>query len=126
MIEGKIWGETESIFNSESVGVHFLRIKQGGYSSKHRHLFKANGFHVVRGAVIIREWKEGGAVDETTLRAGQGTLVRPLGWHQFEALEDSEMIEIYLSALQSPDIIREGQGGVKCVAEIKNKKKHSE
>ena len=129
MIEGKIWGETESIFGSESVSVHVLKIRKGGYSSRHFHKIKSNYFHVLKGAVLIREWQgqsESALVDGTTLRAGQRASVSPGVWHQFEALEDSEMIEIYIAGLMGPDIVRMGHGGLKCEAEIKAGKKKSE
>jgi quercetin dioxygenase-like cupin family protein len=129
MIEGKVWGETECVFSSESVTVHHLKIKRGGYSSKHRHEFKGNVFHLLRGRVVIREWQGEGPkpiVDETVLLAGQRAGVSPQVWHQFEALEDSEMIEVYIAALQGADINREGQGGLRCEAEIKASKKRSE
>jgi quercetin dioxygenase-like cupin family protein len=129
MLEGKVWGETDCIFSSESVSVHFLVIKKGGYSSKHRHVIKGNVFHVLRGSLVVREWSSdlpNAIVDETILRAGQKTLVGPTRWHQFEALEDSEIIEVYGAFLSEPDIEREGHGGVACEAELKAKKKKSE
>lgn len=129
MIEGKVWGETRQIFGSESVSIHHLKIKRGGFSSKHRHQFKGNLFYVLLGRVVVREWTSDGpkaSVDETILGVGQVAGVGPLAWHQFEALEDAEIIEVYFANLQSPDIIRRSQGGVKCEAEIRAGRKRSE
>lgn len=131
MIEGKVWGETERIFRSDNTSVHVLKIKRGGFSSRHRHDFKTNYFYVIEGAVAIRTWREGSdgrdsLVDETLLRAGQSTTVNPLLIHQFEAIEDSRMIEIYITYLVDPDIDRLDSGGLRCEAELKAKKKSSE
>jgi len=51
--------------------------------------------------------------DVTTLKEGQVSAVPPGLWHCFEALEDSEVIEMYQVLLHDPDIERRTQGGMR-------------
>jgi len=51
--------------------------------------------------------------DMTILKEGQMSAVPPGFWHCFEALEDSEIIEIYQVLLHDPDIERRTHGGMK-------------
>ena len=108
MIFGKQWGQTALITSNKALELHHLHIQAGGRCSKHRHLTKYNGFFVIRGKVCIRVWKaDQGLVDETILGPGQFTAVEPPEWHQFEALEDTEALELYWAQFDPTDIERE-------------------
>lgn len=110
--EGKVWGRTTEVARTETASVHYLEILAGGYSSKHRHRIKKNKFHVTHGAVKVSAWRSRKTADETILRAGDALEIEPGIWHKFEALEESQMIEVYTTALESPDIERAGTGGI--------------
>jgi len=111
MIEGKVWGQTELIEANSSLEFHRIEIKQGGCCSKHKHKFKFNGFYVVSGKLLVRIWKNNyDLVDETTLSAGQYTVVSPGEYHQFEALEDTVAFELYWANFDHDDIERESVG----------------
>jgi quercetin dioxygenase-like cupin family protein len=109
--EGKVWGRTTLIAETETASVHALEILAGGFSSMHRHRIKKNIFHVLQGAVKITK-RTGEAEDETTLHAGDSIEVEAGTWHKFEALKESRMIEVYTVELERPDIEREGSGGI--------------
>jgi len=111
-IQGKVWGETTCIFQTDTVSAHYLRIKEGGYCSDHQHRHKSNVFYVIRGKLKITI-NTGAGEDRTVLTDGQSTAVPPGLWHKFEALEDTECIEIYRVFLQEPDIERRTIGGMR-------------
>jgi len=126
-IQGKVWGETAEIYSDKTVSVHFLKINSGGYCSEHLHTFKETRFCVLEGAVLIRTWREPGSlVDETRLMPGSLYVCPPGVWHQFEAIKDSRVIEIYTAGLHEPDIERRTQGGKRTLAEIKARERDSE
>lgn len=113
MTEGKVWGTTAEVYRDAMTAVHLLRIKAGGRSSEHRHIFKTNRFIVLDGEVLIRVWRGGEGtplVDKTVLRAGSEFEVEAGIWHSFEARADSTMVEIYRASLRDPDIERRTQG----------------
>lgn len=114
MKQGKAWGETEEIFVNEVVSVNYLRIRKGGYCSEHRHAKKINIFFVVSGRLQIDIWRERvGMVDSTIIGSGERTEVPPGVWHRFEAIEDTECLEIYFVNLSADDIERRTQGGLR-------------
>lgn len=112
--QGKVWGETEEIYNNGLVSVNLLKIKRGGYCSEHQHGQKTNLFHIITGRLSISQWQgcsEGERPDVTVLCDGQSTLV-PIGvWHKFRALEDTLCMEIYAVEFHGDDISRRSQGG---------------
>ena len=110
--KGKVWGETTQIFKTSNIEVHYLRIKKGGYCSEHRHR-KSNLFFVIRGKLKIKTWDDERLIDETILTEGQMTTIQPGPWHKFEALENTECIEIYEARVCERDIERRTQGGLK-------------
>jgi quercetin dioxygenase-like cupin family protein len=124
---GKVWGTTSLLFRNEMVEVHYLEISMGGFSSEHRHQFKANIFHVLSGEIICRVWQPTGKKDETRISAGGQAVISPGVFHQFEAVADSRVIEIYVAGLgDGPDIDRRTEGGKRCAAEMKSHKRSSE
>ena len=112
MKSGKVWGETEEIFNNGIVSVNRLKINKGGYCSEHYHKRKSNTFFVVIGNLAIKIWRNG-SVDETVLWPGESSKVEPGVYHQFRALTDVECLEIYEVELKAKDIERRTVGGKK-------------
>jgi quercetin dioxygenase-like cupin family protein len=110
--QGKIWGETEKVFNNGIVSVHFLNIMKGGYCSEHRHQQKTNKFYVISGELEISIWTEEGMIDRTILKAGQSTIIPINVYHKFQALTDVECIEIYEVRFHNEDIERRTTGGL--------------
>jgi len=112
MITGKVWGETYNIFERNGVRCMGLRIKAGGYCSKHRHKHQWNHFSVIEGDLKVRVWKNDyDLVDETWLVSGDSVEVRPGEYHQFIALTDVLAIESYWGECDPADIERDSCGG---------------
>ena len=112
MINGKVWGVTELIYRNDSCEVHRIQIKKNCYCSKHQHKYKHNIFYIYDGKLKITVWKKDyDLIDETILGRGDMTDVSPNEYHMFEALEDTEALEIYYPEPISADIIRESCGG---------------
>ena len=110
--QGKIWGETQSLFNKNNVEIHRIETKKGGYCSKHKHNYKYNCFYVEKGKLEITVWCNGyDLVDKTILSTGEATTVPPTEYHMFKALEDTVCYEIYWVELSKDDIVRENCGG---------------
>ena len=107
--QGKVWGQTEELFNNGVVSINHLSIKLGGYCSEHRHAQKSNMFFVIAGRLEVEIWSNE-VKDHTTIQAGQLTTVPPGVWHKFKALTDVECLEIYEVKL-SEDIERREKGG---------------
>ena len=108
---GKIWGETQLVETNGALEFHRIETIAGGLSSRHLHEFKWNGFFVESGIVLIRVWQlDYDLVDETILRPGDFTKVRPGLIHQFECLEDAVAYELYWAELKHDDIKRESVG----------------
>lgn len=109
---GKIWGETRLIHANGTLELHRIEVKKGGFCSKHKHAWKWNGFFVESGELKIKVWKNDyDLVDETILKAGDFTRVKPGEYHQFEALDDTVAFELYYAHFDHNDIIRESVGG---------------
>jgi len=59
--------------------------------------------------MIVRVWQDGdqdGLVDETVLRAGEYTQVKPGQIHQFEGTKDGVAFELYWAEFNHNDIVR--------------------
>jgi mannose-6-phosphate isomerase-like protein (cupin superfamily) len=111
---GKIWGTTARIHSTPFTETHLLEIRKGGFCSIHRHFRKSNLFFVLSGQIQVRIWKgEEPTPDGTELVAGQSTFVPPGVYHQFEAFEDSLVLEIYEASSISEDIDRMTIGGMR-------------
>ena len=101
----KCWGRNTEIFKNSSVSVNFLNLVKGGVCSWHFHRHKNNTFYLVSGKVLIKTEH-----NEVILEPGNSILVQAPMKHQFEALEDSEMLEIMFVSYESSDIIRLVEG----------------
>ena len=111
MKKGKIWGTTELLFCNKTAAVHILDVKKGGYCSKHRHTCKSNIFYIVSGHLELSTWTAEGIQDDTVLRQGEQTEIKPGVYHQFKALTPVVCLEIYEVKFRGEDIEREGTGG---------------
>ena len=108
---GKIWGETQLLHANGVLEFHRIQFKKGYACSEHKHEFKWNGFYVESGCMLVRVWQEDqGLIDETVLRAGDFTQVKPGRYHQFEGLEDGVAFELYWAEFDHNDITRRNAG----------------
>lgn len=104
----KCWGRNTEIFKNNSASVNYLELVKGGVCSWHFHRHKNNTFHLISGKVLIKTEH-----NETILEPGNSILVSAPLKHQFEALEDSKMIEVMWVGYDPNDIVRETQGYMK-------------
>jgi mannose-6-phosphate isomerase-like protein (cupin superfamily) len=112
IIQAKVWGTTQCLFQSETTEVHLIRPTRGGFCSIHEHASKNNLFYVIAGKLKVVIFRENNLKDETILGPGMGTTVAPQERHQFEALDDTIALEIYHVRLDPADIQRFSQGGL--------------
>lgn len=111
MIAGKIWGKTEAILQNGLFEFHRIEFNKGFKCSEHLHEFKWNGFYVESGEMKVRVWQEDqGLVDETILKAGDFTKVKPGLYHQFEGLKNGVAFELYWAEFNHNDILRRSSG----------------
>ena len=104
----KCWGENTEIFRNDSVSINFLKLIKGGVCSWHFHRCKSNIFYLISGKVRIKT--EDGA---TIMTPGESVVVLAPVKHQFEALEDSELVEVMFVQYKQDDIVRETKGYLK-------------
>lgn len=114
IIQSKAWGNTKPLFLKNNVEIHHLHIDKGGYCSVHRHASKFNQFIVLKGKLkvtIRKNYLTDIIEDVTILEQNMETTVSPGEFHTFEALEDTECLEIYWVQLNPNDIERITYGG---------------
>jgi mannose-6-phosphate isomerase-like protein (cupin superfamily) len=112
MINGKIWGTTELLFNHNNVECHRIKIKAGMASSWHTHTCRQNSFYVMSGKLAIQSCKNDYKLTDTTIiKDGESTYVPPGEKHRFVALTDVDAIEYYWVDLINTDIKRNNHGG---------------
>lgn len=109
--QSKVWGDTSKIFCKNNVEIHRLNINAGGYCSIHHHNFKYNQFFVESGEIDVVIFRDNGITETTTLRPNEQSTVPPKMKHQFKAIKDSVVYEIYWVALEGEDIVRQTVGG---------------
>lgn len=123
IIQGKVWGVTTPLFNKNNVELHIIKIKKGGYCSKHLHKFKFNRFIVLEGKLKVTIWKNYGTEilqDISVLDHSQECTVSPGDYHKFDALEDTTALEVYWVELSESDIIRQDHGGIEDASSLSN------
>jgi mannose-6-phosphate isomerase-like protein (cupin superfamily) len=114
MQAGKVWGKTELIEANGALEFHRIEMERGGVCSKHLHEFKWNGFYVETGQMLVRVWQNDyDLVDETLLREGDYTKVKPGLYHQFECVQSGIAYELYWAEFNHNDIKRESVGTLK-------------
>lgn len=115
--QSKVWGETSCIFCDTNSETHYLKIKKGGFSSKHSHTYKFNRFFLISGALEVISYKklENEELKEDsrlTLGAGQFIDISPGIIHMFNCLEEAECLEVYwVPPINPSDIIRTKENG---------------
>lgn len=114
-VQGKVWGETRTLFANSNAEVHMIDITKGGYCSTHYHKTKYNKFIVLSGKLMVTIWKDYGSEtlqDITVLEPGMECTVEPGDKHKFDALDDTRALEIYYVDLSANDIVRSDHGGI--------------
>ena len=113
MLQGKVWGSTETLFKNAFIEIHHILIKPNSYCSMHCHQWKSNAFYVKTGVLFIDVRKNDYKLTDTTiLGAGDFTVVKPLEYHCFRTTDTPvDAIEIYFPQELGEDIIRETVGG---------------
>ena len=113
MIQGKVWGATESLLVTPMIELHRIHVEPGMKCSEHKHEFKWNAFYCVSGSIDIHVKKNDyDLTDITSLHAGEFTTVHPNEYHWFETSKDSaQVLEIYYVESISSDIVRRTVGG---------------
>ena len=112
--QGKIWGETSMIFQKPNFEFHRVEVKKGGFCSTHKHKNKFNAFYMEQGEMKIKIHQDDyDLIDETIIKEGDLSIVKPGLYHSFEAVYDSICYEIYWTELQHDDIERKNIGGNK-------------
>lgn len=113
MIQGKVWGQTESLLSNPTLELHRIQYKNNHECSMHCHKHKYNAFYCVSGKLkIVVKKNDYNLTDETILNPGDLCVVPPGEYHKFVGLEDGEALELYWAAsLEPSDIVRENVGG---------------
>ena len=92
-IHEKGWGHEEWIVNSVLYCGKFLRVEAGKKCSLHYHERKTETMHVTKGSVVFRFGDSKEELQELTLSRGESFHIEPFLLHQFEAIEDAEIVE---------------------------------
>jgi len=113
MIQGKIWGTTESLLVTPMIELHRIYVEPDMKCSEHKHEFKWNAFYCVSGSIDIHVKKNDyDLTDVTSLHPGEFTTVRPNEFHWFQTTDsNAEVLEIYYVEPISSDIVRRTVGG---------------
>ena len=118
--EYKNWGARYNLHSTIDCQVDICIITKGGYSSWHYHKYKFNRFFVLKGQLEIRldsinkefcsdDFKNHYLIgDDCKSRKFD---IKPGILHQFHALTNVELIEIYYTVCSEQDIIRTTVGG---------------
>lgn len=93
----KPWGTCFPLHEDDASQVDRLLINAGGKSSVHYHHYKANLFFVVSGVIAVTLHPGLKHAERRVLGVGQSLMVYARTVHQFEAIEDCELIEAYVS-----------------------------
>ena len=101
----KIWGYNEEIIRTDLFSLNHLHISTGGQCSLHQHKHNYNLFYVVSGRVKITT-----GFGDVEIGSCQNFLVLPGTEHQFEGLEESEVIELVFVKFDPSDIDRKTVG----------------
>lgn len=120
-VEPKLWGWTETLSTHELHTAHRVDIRAGGYSSRHKHEGKWNGFHCIRGTLLVEVFVKGHQqVEHHLLQPGDSFQVNAGLVHRMSAPSGPvTAIETYWPTARSgwvdpDDIVRLDEGGIKC------------
>jgi len=114
----KLWGTSRTLLIDDRIEVVRIHVNKGGFSSRHHHKNKWNGFLVHAGKLLVMQWPPCSSMSiDANLESGNDIyLVRPGIHHKFRALTDVIATEVYFLAgdhVPDPaDIVRHDEGGV--------------
>ncbi len=111
----KSWGKTKRVYHNDTHEVWHASINAGGFSSKHCHKRKTNEFYVVSGELVVIVWaspEDAATITIYTLQPGMSLTVEPGLWHRFQALQATQLLEVYYGKAQEHDIVRLDVGGI--------------
>jgi quercetin dioxygenase-like cupin family protein len=111
----KAWGRTRTLVVGHNAEVVECEIKAGGFSSVHFHEFKSNEFVIMEGKIDVPNLSHEEPI-EIILSAGDSLRIAPGVKHQFRAITDCRLIEIYTrrdgGKIDPADIVRLSEGGI--------------
>ena len=119
--EGKLWGTTSRVTDSERSIICIINVVKGGYCSKHFHESKDNMFVVTEGSLVVRQWdnlRDDSEYFDTVLEPSSGSLTVPCKkLHKFYSPDGCKAIEVYVSSypdlvVKEEDIVRVDKGGI--------------
>ena len=103
--QSKKWGETSLIFDNNNIHIYQAKINKDQLCSKHYHKYKHNLFFVQTGTLEVRVWHDDQM--QTHILSSEDKLSIPPGlWHQFKAIDECIILEIYYTEILHNDIIR--------------------
>ena len=112
--EEKLWGRNHIIHLDNSFQICHIFINKGGYCSNHFHSHKWNQFYIISGKLVVNTYERDGSIKNmTVLGPTECIKIPPNMNHRFEALEDTQAMEIYWSELSEHDIVRTDIGGMR-------------
>lgn len=112
--EEKLWGRNHIIHIDHSFQICHIFINKGGFCSNHLHTHKWNQFYIVSGKLTVMSYDSEGMPTGLVVLGPTECIKIPPGMnHRFEALEDTQALEIYWSELSEHDIVRTDLGGVR-------------
>lgn len=111
----KKWGRCRTIFRDDEVEIVECEIRAGESSSIHRHMRKDNSFLVLAGELELATCADTPFPNKFKLvaegPAGGAMLVPPEVWHQFKAVTDVRLLEVY-RAVQGSGRIGAGEADI--------------
>lgn len=111
----KPWGQTAVVLSRPGFAVNHLCGLPGGFCSQHYHNSQWNHFHIIRGEICIRVWEPNGnpaKPDKRHLLRGQGVTIPPGVDHQFEVIQECDVVETCWANVDLDDIVRKHEGGM--------------
>jgi quercetin dioxygenase-like cupin family protein len=103
---GKIWGFTSNIFINDAFSIDRIEINAEQSCSKHYHQYKYNMFFVEKGSILVHRWENNIQIT-SRLDAYESITIEPNIYHQFYALSDTIVYEIYYNKINANDIVRD-------------------
>lgn len=93
----KAWGEERIITNQREYCGKILVVNRGAGSSVHVHRRKKETFYCLQGDVVLRLWGVVESKEYQRVRLipqAHSVTVNSGTWHQFHALQDSQLLEV--------------------------------
>lgn len=88
----KEWGEEQWIVNRDYCGKRLI-LRRGYRCSLHCHPVKDETFYILSGHMKLEVGTDPEDLDVRFLRPGDIVELRPLTWHRFTGIEDTEFME---------------------------------